>query len=146
MSVMKALLDNEGTGEAAGVLAEVRAAGTITRYRRAGSGAPVLLLCDVADARFDALFDAIAGSHRVIAPVHGESADEACTAVDCLAAFIEGLGLASVPVVAAGRSAGPAAALARLHPGRVDRLVLLGLDVGEPEQHVAAALRALRGD
>ena len=146
MSVTNAPQSN-GLGDDGDALAEVRAAGTTTRYMRAGNGRPVLLLCDCADDRFPLLFGALAGSYRVIAPVQHAGEQGACMSVDCLAAFIEGLGLTSVPIVAAGPSSGPASALARLHRDRIDRLVLLGLDVGEAQHHVEAALEALaRGD
>ena len=71
---------------------------------------------------------------------------EAVTGVDRLGDFLDGLGLDAVPVVGVGRGAGPAAALARRHPDRVAKVVLLGLDVGEPEHHVAACLEALEAD
>ena len=48
----------------------LRANGETTSYRHAGSGAPVLLLCDATDSRFALLFGALARGGRVIAPAH----------------------------------------------------------------------------
>lgn len=136
-------IPEDGSGDLLAVVCEVRANGETTSYRHAGSGAPVLLLCDATDSRFALLFGALARGGRVIAPAHPCSDDEACLVVDRLAGFLDGLGLASAPVVGAGRAAGPAAAFARLCPDRVSRLVLLGEDVGEPEVAVVAVREAL---
>ena len=129
--------------DGAAVMAEVRAGGVTTRYWRAGRGSPVLLLCDAADERFEPLLGRLAADYRVIAPVHGIDGPEASFGADRMAGFLDGLGIASAAVIGLGRAAGPASALARLHGERVGRLVLLGLDVGEPERHVDAALEAL---
>jgi pimeloyl-ACP methyl ester carboxylesterase len=148
MSATNALDANDGSGAAAGAggMAEVRANGRTTRYRRGGTGSPILLLCDASDDRFGSLFGELAQRFRVIAPVGETDPGVAGAAVDRLADFLDGLGVGSIPVVGVGRAAGPAAAFSRLHPDRCDRLVLLGLDVGEPEHHVAACLEALGAD
>ena len=125
------------------VLAEVRAAGVTTRYRRAGTGPALLLLCDASDPRFAPLLEALAPSHRVIAPVCGPDDDVACSLLDRLTSFLDGLGLATALVVGVGRSAGPAAALARLHADRVEALVLVGEPDGDPAAHVALVRGAL---
>ena len=143
---MDGMLDTYGSRGAARNEAEVRADGVTTRYLRAGSGAPVLLLCDTCDARFDVLVDALATRHRVIAPLEATCVDETRAVVSRLTAFLDGLGLGSMPVVGAGIAAGPAAALARLHPERIGRMVLLGEPEGDAAGHAAAALAALRRD
>lgn len=126
------------------LLAEVRADGVTTRYRRAGSGSPVLVLCDANDTRFEALVELLGASRRVIAPLDSTDDDDgARTLVERLASFLDGLGLGPLPVVGVGSSAGPAAALARLHPDRVDRLVLLGEPGADPAHHAEAARAAL---
>ena len=142
MSVTNALVNDRGDDPLA-VVCEVRANGETTRYRRAGTGSAVLLLCCVGDSRFEPLFLELSRRHRVIAPLHPASDDEPGDGIACLAGFFDGLGLATVPVVGVDRCAGPAAAFASRHPERVERLVLLGEDVGAPQGSVTAVLRAL---
>lgn len=127
-------------------VAEVRADGTTTRYLRAGNGAPVLLLCPTFDPRFDALVNRLAATHRVVAPLEAVAEGETSGVVARLIAFLDGSGLGLVPVVGVDAGAGPAAALARLHPDRISQLVLLGEPNGTDEDEDAlravAALRA----
>lgn len=126
-------------------VAEVRADGITTRYLRAGNGTPVLLLCPTYDARFDALVSRLAASHRVVAPLEAVADDETEGIVARLTAFLDGTGLAPVAVIGVDCAAGPAAALARLHPDRVSRLILLGEPNGtEPEADAMKAAAALR--
>lgn len=124
-------------------MAEVRADGRTTRYRCAGSGEPVVLLCDASDPRHGPLLDLLTRGRRVIAPVSDGSDEIAFTDVDRLARFLDGLGLESVPVIGVGRCAGPAAALARTHPARVAKMVLLGERLGDPMRDAERALAAL---
>lgn len=124
-------------------VAEVRADGVTTRYRSAGSGSPVLVLCDASDARFAALVQVLGAGRRVIAPLDSTDDGDARTPVERLASFLDGLGLGPMPVVGAGSAAGPAAALARLYPDRIDRLVLLGEPDADPAGHAETARAAL---
>src|SRR5688500_14253525 len=107
-------------------VAEVRADGITTRYLRAGNGAPVLLLCATFDPRFDALVNRLAAARRVVAPLEAVAEDETSGIVARLVAFLDGAGLGALPVIGVDCAAGPAAALARLHPDRISQLVLLG--------------------
>ena len=125
-------------------VAEVRADGITTRYLRAGNGAPVLLLCATYDPRFDALVSRLAATHRVVAPLEAVADDETLGIVARLCAFLDGIGLTRLPVVGVDCAAGPAAALARLHPDRITQLVLLGEPNGtEPDDDAARAVAAL---
>ena len=125
-------------------VAEVRADGITTRYRRAGNGAPVLLLCPTYDPRFDALVARLAATHRVVAPLEAIADDETRGIVARLTTFLDGTGLGPVAVIGVDAAAGPAAALARLHPDRITRLVLLGEPDGtEPDDDAARAHAAL---
>ena len=124
-------------------LAHVRADGTTTRYRRIGTGAPVLLLCEPDDERYAPVVARLAGRRSVIAPERAEGDVEGWLRVERLTGFLDGLGLARVTVVGLGLAAGPAAALARLHPDRVEALVLLGEPNGDPAADAEAALKAV---
>lgn len=120
-------------------LARVRAGGATTRYRRTGRGRPVLLLCDPADERFEALVERLARGRCVIAPQEPQDG----LRVERLAGFLDGLGIASAAVIGVGRGAGPAAAFARLRPDRVEGLVLLEGPGGDPAARAEAVLSAL---
>ena len=119
--------------------AEVRAHDQVMRYRRAGTGPAVLLLDreEGAPALWPELDTALAARFRVIAPALPMEVEDLAAR---LAAFLEGLGVARVSVVVAGRLCGPALELA---PGahEVERVVLVPSGPAE-EAACEAALAA----
>jgi hypothetical protein len=104
--------------------AEVRARDRVTRYRRAGSGRVVLLLCAAgADAPvWPELEPALVRAARVVMP---ELAADAADVVAHLLAFLEGLGVTDVGVVAADPFCTAALELALRDGGQVARVVLV---------------------
>ena len=115
--------------------AVVQAGGIETPYRRAGHGAKVLLLAsgEAGDGVDQLLFNSLAGTFRVFAPVIGIGADSivdsnARQAGLCswLRDLIDGLGLIQPSIVADGGTFGMAAlSLALTDPDRVDRVVVI---------------------
>jgi len=94
---------------------------TVTAYRRAGSGAPVLLLFPGggADPLGADVFARLAERFRVVAPDVPDGIPFAAWLRD----LIEGLGLERPGIVADGCFAGAARELAREDPERVGRVV-----------------------
>lgn len=109
---------------AAEALAEVRAHDQVMRYRRAGSGRPLVVLrgADDDDALWPGLDAELASRFRVFTP-------ELPVRCDDLAAygtdFLEGVGLDRVVVLAAGSCCLAALELALLDARQVERLVLV---------------------
>ena len=103
---------------------EVRANGQVMRYRRSGVGRPVIVLRpdDPGDAPWSALLDSLCASHRLLIP---ELPAAGADVTSWLAAFLDGLGVSDVAVVAAGPFCLPALELALLGVDRVARLALL---------------------
>ncbi len=103
--------------------AEVRAHDHVMRYRRSGVGRAVLVLrsADEPEPLWPELADALAARFRVIIPEMPAAADVAAWLTD----FLEGLGTASVAVVAAEPFCIPALELALLDADQVARLVLV---------------------
>jgi hypothetical protein len=135
--------DQEGTRHAVGIArASVHACGWETRYARAGSGAPVLLLEPQQDAAVSELFDALSAGHRVIAPARPVRASVAA-GPDCgcadgrapsaqleplawLKDLMDGLGLLEVGLVVTDPTLlQVAVALAVDEPARVTHLVVV---------------------
>ena len=104
--------------------AEVRSHEQVMRYRRSGAGPSVLLLRSPGATRtlWPELGDALAARFRVIAP---DVPPAGIGTARWLADFLEGLGLASVAVVAADVFCIPALELALLGGDQVSRLVLV---------------------
>lgn len=113
------------------IRAVVQAGSTETRYCRAGSGAPVLLLGagGMAGPFVLPLFHALAGSFRVIAPEPpGDAGGDGVPVCRWLRDVIDGLGLAR-PSIVADESLGVAClSFALADPERVERLVLVRRD------------------
>ena len=110
--------------------AEVRAHDQVMRYRRSGMGPAVLLLAPstAAGALWPELAGALAGRFRLIAP-EAPPTDAGCAA--WLADFLEGLGLTSAAILAAGGYCLAAIELVLLDADRVSRAVLVpGVGVG----------------
>lgn len=104
--------------------AEVRAHDRVMRYRRCGSGYPVLVLCDAACANpvVDALRDALGAAFRFLVPdIPGAVEDFAAWLAD----FLEGVGVGDVAIVAVGELCVPALELALGDGDQVARVVLL---------------------
>jgi pimeloyl-ACP methyl ester carboxylesterase len=110
---------------------------TETLYRRAGHGAPVVVLAAGDSPAGVALLDALPRRFRVIAPElpasrrdgNGGGRDVWPAFPTWLSGFLDGLGLGGVAVVAEERFGGAALGFALLEPARVERLVLV-LDGG----------------
>ena len=112
--------------------AEVRACDRVTRYRRAGAGRVVLLLCAAGtdDALWPELEPALARAARVVMP---ELDADAADVVAHLLAFLEGLGVTDVGVIAADPFCTVALELALRDGGQVARVVLVpGASNGGP--------------
>lgn len=109
------------------VHAEVRVGDSVTKYLRAGTGRPVLLL-----GSFEPPFQAwpgltaeLAGNFRLIAPQLPANRDQFAAWVR---AFLDGLGLLKVSIVATDDVGVAAIGFALLENERVDRLALLSND------------------
>jgi pimeloyl-ACP methyl ester carboxylesterase len=96
-------------------------------YRRAGAGAPVVLLHDGEHgaALAAALFDVLATRFRVIAPDAPPAAAAGVTLARWLRGLIDGLGLERPSIVAAEEVGVAVLAFAMDDPDRVDRLAIL---------------------
>ena len=123
-------------------LAVVQDGGRITRYVRAGSGSPLLVLWDQSDQAFQSSIPVLATAFRVIAPqipagaIHTEQ----------LAAFVEGVGLAGVRVLASADFSDQVMALAeRGGWGDVVRSATM-LTRGEDLEAAAQLLCATQGE
>ena len=97
-------------------------AGYVTRYVRRGVGRPVVVLGTAADAVWPELVDAIAARHRLFLP---EVPAQEAGFVSWFRGFLDGVGLVTVTVIAAGDCCLPAVELALLDAERLDRLVLV---------------------
>jgi len=123
------------------VRARVVAAGTETGYLRTGSGRPILLLAGGAsDEVVAALLAALRPRGRIVAPelpgacgVPGSNGSgRPATFNSWLRAFLEGLGLGSVQVVADEQCASAVLDFAHEEPGRIERVLVL-VDAGRGE-------------
>jgi hypothetical protein len=103
---------------------EVRANGRVMRYRRSGVGRPVVVLRphDLDDGVWPALLDRLGARHRLFVP---ELPPRGADITSWLAAFLDGLGVSDVAVVAAGCFCLPALELALRGVDRVARLALM---------------------
>jgi hypothetical protein len=104
--------------------AEVRARGQVMRYRRAGAGAVVLVLCaaGAVDAVWPELLDLLPQHARLVVPELPAGIE---SVAGWLSDFIEGLGLVNASVLAAGACCLPALELAFLAADQVSRLLLV---------------------
>jgi pimeloyl-ACP methyl ester carboxylesterase len=105
-------------------LAEVRAHDQVMRYRRAGSGRPLVVLrgADDPDALWPELDAELVSCFRVVTPeLPADCEDVAAWVAD----FLEGLGLDRVAVLAAEQCCLSALELVLLDAGQVERLVLV---------------------
>jgi hypothetical protein len=103
--------------------AEVRARENVTRYRRSGAGQAVLLLDRTGNASlWPELLHVLGANFRVIAP---EIPSGYANHATWIPEFLEGLGAASVTVVAASDFVVPALDLALRDVHQVTRLVLV---------------------
>lgn len=111
---------------------EVRAGDHVTRYMRfgTGTGAPVIILTPAtSDANiWPELFDALSAGRRVYIP---DLPDADWCFAPRLAAFLDGLGLSSVTLIAPASFCVPALEFALLEPDRLQRLVLVPRGVAE---------------
>jgi hypothetical protein len=108
----------------AGTLAEVRAHDQVMRYRRAGAGRPLVVLRGAADA--DALWPEVDAEliarFRVLTPELPTDCEDITA---WTAAFLEGVGLDRVVMLAAEPCCVSALELALLNAFQVERLVLV---------------------
>lgn len=104
--------------------AEVRAKHSVTRYRRVGSGNPVILLDsgDGPDRLWPQLDAALSECCRLLVPEPPPSGTDVTAWLTC---FLDGLGLERAALVAADRFCLPMLELALLDGDRVERLVLV---------------------
>jgi pimeloyl-ACP methyl ester carboxylesterase len=108
--------------QSAETLAEVRAHNQVMRYRRAGTGRPLVVLGGGPDALWPELEPDLATRYRVVTPeVPGHDGDAAAWARD----FLEGVGLDRVVLLAAEPFCIAALELVLLDADRVERLVLV---------------------
>ena len=110
-------------------LAEVRAHDQVMRYRRAGTGRPLVVLRGTRDALWPELDAHLVTRFRVLTPELSADCGDLAT---WLGAFLEGVGLTRVTLLAAEPCCLAALELALLDGYRVERLVLVpGGGVGE---------------
>ncbi|MEO8448718.1 MAG: hypothetical protein ABI647_02945 [Gemmatimonadota bacterium] len=111
--------------------AAVRVGDVVTRYLRAGVGRPVLLLrgSQEPDLFWSGLAAGLAERVRVIVP---ELSEPFADFSGWLLAFLEGLGLHSVGVVAEDAAGLAAIAFALAEPDRIQQIVLLTVASSEP--------------
>ncbi len=104
--------------------AEVRAHDRVMRYRRSGTGRPVLILHSPDDPQqlWPELLEALGAGYRLIVP-EPPSADE--DVATWIAGFLEGLGTTGVRIVAAAQFSIPALELALLEAVGITRMVLV---------------------
>jgi hypothetical protein len=114
--------------------AEVRARENVTRYRRSGAGQAILLLDRIGNpALWPELLHVLGANFRVIAPEIPLGYSNHATWIP---EFLEGLGAASVTVVAASDFVVPALDLALRDVHQVTRLVLV--PDGDPDEPATA--------
>ena len=104
--------------------AEVRAHDTVMRYLRTGAGRAVLVLRspDDADPLWPGLIETLRRSYRLIVP-EPPAADADVSG--WIGGFLEGLGTATVRILAADRFCIPALELALLESDQITRMVLV---------------------
>jgi pimeloyl-ACP methyl ester carboxylesterase len=111
---------------APGGWAEVRAADQTTRYMRFGAGAGsavVILIPAASDANvWPELFESLSAERRVYLPDLPDTEGSFATRIR---AFLDGLGLSPVTLIAPGSFCVPALEFALLEPDRLQRLVLV---------------------
>ena len=119
---------------------------TDTPYRRAGRGAPVVVLTAGASRAEDALLAALPRQFRVIAPEvppPATSTGEALPGFPAwLGGFLDGLGLSRVALVAEERFGAAALGFALLEPARVEQLVVVLYGPGGGEGGTASVAGA----
>ena len=102
--------------------AEVRARGSVIRYRRRGSGPLVLVLANGPTEPWPDLAEALSAEFRVITPEPaGDLPDTSCWLAD----FLDGLGASNVGVVAFGGLGSPAREHLRSRPDQVSRVAIV---------------------
>ena len=104
--------------------AEVRAHDTVMRYLRTGAGRPVLVLRspETPDPLGPALIETLRRSYRLIVP---EPPAPDVDVSGWIAGFLEGLGTATVRILATDRFCIPALELALLESDQITRIVLI---------------------
>jgi hypothetical protein len=112
--------------------AEVRAHDTVMRYHRSGAGRAVLVLGSLSDGGplWPALLETLRGGYRLIVP---EPPLADAEIAPWLAAFLEGLGISTVRIVAAGRFCVPSLELALRESDQVARIALVAPGEGTPD-------------
>ena len=118
-----------------------------TAYRRAGRGDTIVALAAREWGAGCELFPTLARDFRVIVPELEDSpADTGRRAAFAtwLTAFLDGLGLDSVTLLADERFGGAALGSAMIEPGRIGRLVVV-LDADDSDEPPAAACGTLCG-
>ena len=122
--------------------AEVRAHDTVMRYRRWGVGRALLILRSPIDADplWSELLDALRATHRLIVP-EPPAADADVAA--WLAGFLEGLGTATVRLLAADRFCVPALELALRQSDQIARIVLVSPGPATPDAGRGAIATAM---
>lgn len=116
--------------------AEIRAHGTVMRYRRRGTGTTVLVLAEGSEDQGPELTEALSASFRVLTP---ELPADRAARTSWLSDFLEGLGARNVGLVALGELCSPARELALLRPDQIARMVLV--PNGDPEDPGIGARR-----
>jgi pimeloyl-ACP methyl ester carboxylesterase len=111
-------------------LAEVRAHDQVMRYRRAGTGRPLVVLraADDSDALWPELDAELVSRFRVVTP---ELPPECEDVAAWVSAFLEGVGLTRVVVLAAEPCCLSALELALLGADQVERLILVPAGTGD---------------
>jgi hypothetical protein len=127
--------------------AEVRSGGRVIRYRRggAGTGATVLVLLSEAGSLRDELLESLSGHFRSLVPELSPTEPNVAT---WLTQFLEGLGAATVSVVASGSFCIPALELALRGGDQIVRVVVIadgrcGEEVSEGALHAASRSLAM---
>lgn len=117
-------MSNPPAAPVAGTVAEVRARDTVMRYRRSGAGKPVVLLEAVGSpsALWPELTEQLAAHHRIIVP---EISHDHASPTDCLAAFLEGLGVVGATVIASDPYCLATIELVLRDSDRIGRVVLV---------------------
>lgn len=110
---------------------EVRAAGRSVRYRRTGTGRPVLLIAPPGGAGdpWAGLAEALAAGHRVLVP---ELPSDCHALAPDLSLLLEGIGARDLSIVVVGMSAAAALEVVLRDADRIARLVVIA-DSDGPE-------------
>jgi pimeloyl-ACP methyl ester carboxylesterase len=134
--------NSSSTGHAAETWAEIRAHDRVTRYRRHGSGPPVLLLYASDDgALWPALLEALGDRFRVIVPEIAEAQSD----VTCrLAEFLEGLGCARAAVIGNARLGAVALEVAATGTDQIARVVIIAGSAKEAQPVMPSEIPTLR--